>query len=228
MKRNSRLYPSLTSSSYLVLARRRELLRAQVKILREQNRRDLTIVDVGGHEKPYAAIFAGVASRHISIDLSHRDTDVCAIGEAIPFPSDSVDLVLCTQVLEHVEWPPTIIGEIRRILKPGGTAFISVPAVFPLHGGPYDNWRFMAGGLKVLLRDFTSVRVIAEGGTLSGFFRTTNMYLDTFTGRSWGKPFNWLLAHTLYPVFNLLGWYLDPVVHAGDTFAVNWLAIAVK
>ena len=226
--KNERLYPPITSHSYLVLVRRRELLQREVARLVADGLRGLTLLDVGGHDRPYKGLFLPLVSNYIAMDLCGREADVHARGELIPFRDRSMDIVLCTQVLEHVIRPEEIVDEIHRVLKPGGVAFISVPAVFPLHGGPYDNWRFMAGGLKILLRGFSDVQVSGEGGTVAGFFRTLNMYLFTFCGRPWASRIKWIIPRSVFPMTNLLGRYLDPLVRSGDTFAVSWLAVAVK
>ena len=42
-------------------------------------------------------------------------------GEHLPFPSCAFDHVACCDVLEHVDDLGTVIGEIARVLKPGGT-----------------------------------------------------------------------------------------------------------
>lgn len=41
-------------------------------------------------------------------------------GEALPFPDASFDIVVCCDVLEHVEDLGLVIGEVARTLKPGG------------------------------------------------------------------------------------------------------------
>jgi 2-polyprenyl-6-hydroxyphenyl methylase/3-demethylubiquinone-9 3-methyltransferase len=43
-----------------------------------------------------------------------------ATAEDLPFPSGSFDVVICVDVLEHVDHPETVISEIARILAPGG------------------------------------------------------------------------------------------------------------
>lgn len=48
----------------------------------------------------------------------------------IPFESESFDAIICIHVLEHVEKDKTAIGELYRVLKPGGWALISVPIDF--------------------------------------------------------------------------------------------------
>lgn len=50
-------------------------------------------------------------------------------GDAVdlPLPDESVDLVLCTQVYEHVADPDGLAAEILRVLVPGGVCFFSGP-----------------------------------------------------------------------------------------------------
>lgn len=45
----------------------------------------------------------------------------------IPFPDASFDVALCTEVLEHIEDDSRAVGEIARILKPGGFLITAVP-----------------------------------------------------------------------------------------------------
>ncbi|NUM55136.1 MAG: class I SAM-dependent methyltransferase [Candidatus Hydrogenedentes bacterium] len=47
----------------------------------------------------------------------------------IPLAADSVDLLAMTSTLEHLNCPERIATEIRRVLKPGGIAFITVPDI---------------------------------------------------------------------------------------------------
>lgn len=51
--------------------------------------------------------------------------------EPLPFPSDSFDLVMFTEVLEHIAItdPGVVLGEIRRVLRPGGRMLLSTPNV---------------------------------------------------------------------------------------------------
>lgn len=45
------------------------------------------------------------------------------------FPDDSFDAVVCFSTLEHVPDTDRALAEINRVLKPGGTAIIGIPAV---------------------------------------------------------------------------------------------------
>ncbi|MDB0066121.1 class I SAM-dependent methyltransferase [Gammaproteobacteria bacterium] len=50
---------------------------------------------------------------------------------SLPFCDDSFDLVVCSEVLEHLHDYKYAIKEINRVLKPGGQFLASVPAEFP-------------------------------------------------------------------------------------------------
>ena len=55
----------------------------------------------------------------------------------IPVPDKSYDVVLCTEVLEHVPEPITALQEMARILKPHGRLLITAPLGSGLHQTPY-------------------------------------------------------------------------------------------
>ena len=48
-------------------------------------------------------------------------------AESLPFRGNAFDLVLCLQLLEHVTAPENVLWEITRVLKPGGSLFLSAP-----------------------------------------------------------------------------------------------------
>ncbi|NOR21796.1 MAG: methyltransferase domain-containing protein [Candidatus Aminicenantes bacterium] len=45
----------------------------------------------------------------------------------LPLDDDSMDMLLCSEVLEHLPEPYLAIGEIVRVLKPGAYAFFTTP-----------------------------------------------------------------------------------------------------
>ena len=50
---------------------------------------------------------------------------------SLPFDNDSFDLIVCSEVLEHLHEYNDAIKEIHRVLKPGGKFYASVPASWP-------------------------------------------------------------------------------------------------
>lgn len=49
------------------------------------------------------------------------------VGENIPLPNESVDLILCHTVIEHVRDVPKVISEMNRVLTPGGVIHLEAP-----------------------------------------------------------------------------------------------------
>ncbi len=52
-------------------------------------------------------------------------------GLSLPFPDHTFDVVVCSEVLEHIPDFEAVLDEIRRVLKPGGRIAVSVPRFFP-------------------------------------------------------------------------------------------------
>jgi 2-polyprenyl-3-methyl-5-hydroxy-6-metoxy-1,4-benzoquinol methylase len=48
-------------------------------------------------------------------------------AEHLGFPDGSFDIVLCNDVVEHLENPAACFAEIHRVLKSGGTAIVTTP-----------------------------------------------------------------------------------------------------
>jgi SAM-dependent methyltransferase len=70
-----------------------------------------------------------------------------------PFRSQSFDGIGCIAVLEHVTKPWQVVAEIRRMLKPGGKAYIAWPFLAPVHGYPSHYYNATREGLKLLFAD---------------------------------------------------------------------------
>lgn len=54
-----------------------------------------------------------------------------ANGMYLPFGDNTFDVVICSEVLEHIEDYAAVLSEIDRVLKPAGIFAASVPAFFP-------------------------------------------------------------------------------------------------
>ena len=84
--------------------------------------------------------------------------------------SNSFDLIICAEVLEHVEDPYKAANNLIRILDDGGKIFISTPFIFPTHDAPYDFFRYTEFGLK---------KIFSNQGEVV-FFKPKNNYIDSF------------------------------------------------
>ena len=89
----------------------------------------------------------------INIDFyPFANVDIVADITKLPFKDNSVDAVVCESVLEHVKNPGIIIQEIKRILKPDGIVYLSVPFIAGFHSSPDDYYRWSKQGLRELMR----------------------------------------------------------------------------
>lgn len=73
-----------------------------------------------------------------------RAVTVAAEGERLPFANNSFDVVLCDNVVDHAESPRQIVGELVRILKPGGLLYFTVNVHHPVYAvaaGVHSGWR---------------------------------------------------------------------------------------
>ncbi len=75
----------------------------------------------------------------------------------MPFEDGSFDVVVCISILEHVPYPLKAIGELQRVLKPGGRIWIQMPWLYPYHEEPKDYWRASPDGLRVWMSDFKEI-----------------------------------------------------------------------
>lgn len=101
------------------------------------------ILDFGGGEKAHYLsnfkkwIKAG-SYESVNISSEMQPTYLIKTGEKIPVDSDTFDMVVSVNTLEHVYELMDVLSEIMRVLKPGGKIVIAVPFLYRVHGCPDD------------------------------------------------------------------------------------------
>jgi SAM-dependent methyltransferase len=115
--------------------------------------RDALVLDAGAGNAPYRKLFR--RARYESADFKRYragQTYVCDLT-AIPVEAARFDAVICTQVLEHVPDPSAVLAELRRILRPGGTLWLSAPLFYAEHQQPFDFYRYTQFAFRRLAED---------------------------------------------------------------------------
>lgn len=125
------------------------------------------LLDIGVSEGPYRTVFEPVVQRYVGLeyppsildkqpdlwkilDRAKKSVEVFGDGRRLPFNDASFDTVLCTEVLEHLSDPSSVLREVTRVLKPGGRLLCTVPFNQPLHELPSDYYRFTPSSLEHL------------------------------------------------------------------------------
>lgn len=144
----------------------RTLMNLAISELEELNG---VVLDIGGKGNPSYRRFIKLpkSGRFYVLDLVPDSTAHIA-GSAIRLPirSESCDIILCFNVLEHVFGHASVLSEIRRVLKPGGEVYAYVPFLVPVHADPFDHWRYTPATLEKIFESagFMAVSVTAQGG----------------------------------------------------------------
>ena len=184
-------------SPHNAIARRDRLIRTLITELPP----DALVVNVG----------CGVIRRFESADCRYLATDLrvlpnvdfAANAEALPLVDGSADLVVALELLEHVPKPEAILREVARVLKPGGTAVVSVPSTVPRHD-QCDYWRFTAQGLGRL---GTEVFEKGEVHVFGGTFEALGYLAEYYTALTLHRLH--LPSRRVRQVFPLVGYWLD-------------------
>lgn len=124
-------------------------------------------LDIGAGLKPFQGYFE--SSEYITLDMDRSlKPDIIGSILALPFPDQSLDSIVCLEVLEHIPDTKKAVCEIARTLRPGGILLLSAPMHWPLHYEPEDYFRFTKYGFyEILKNDFFITRTEKIGGLIS-------------------------------------------------------------
>jgi 2-polyprenyl-3-methyl-5-hydroxy-6-metoxy-1,4-benzoquinol methylase len=92
------------------------------------------------------------------------------LNEPLPFENGSFDVVVMAEVLEHLPYPQITLGEVKRVLRPGGAFIGSIPLAYHLK----DRWQVLRGRKLWMAGDPTHLQFFKYDellSTLSNFFR---------------------------------------------------------
>lgn len=169
------------------------------------------LLDVGCGTMPYREDFVH-CEQYVGLEFdtpenrAAKHADYFYDGVTFPFENASFDSVICNEVLEHVFNPRQFVGEVQRVLKPGGSLLLTVPFIWDEHEQPYDYGRYSSYGLTHLLESsgFQIVHLKKTCSGLTGLFALLNAYIfkKTLTKNHY---LNLLFVMVLMLPFNLLG-----------------------
>ena len=112
-----------------------------------------TVVDVGCGPAEFARAFRAEGARYVGLDVDvhtpgtgERPHAITARGEHLPFADGCADVVMSSNVMEHVPQPGVLGREMIRVARPGGLVLISYTAWWSPHGGHETApWHYLGG-----------------------------------------------------------------------------------
>ena len=114
------------------------------------------ILDFGCGDGRYKEIikekntYVGVDVEVSGKDIDDKNFDILFDKNRLPFEEKSFDIIIFTEVLEHVEDLEKTIKELKRVLKNEGLIFVTTPFMWVEHEKPYDFRRLTSFGIKKL------------------------------------------------------------------------------
>lgn len=168
------------------------------------------VLDVGCGRKPYRHLVP--AGEYVGLELDTPElrglaaADLYYSGGRFPVPDASFDAVICSQVLEHIFTPEDFLGEIHRVLRPGGSLLLTTPFVWDEHSQPYDFGRYSSFGLAHLLEK-SAFEVVAQRKTCADARTVVQLATGSIykTLRSRHRALNLVLQLGLIAPLNLIG-----------------------
>lgn len=106
------------------------------------------VLDVGAGECPLKSDLESRGYRYRSLDITQNASGtidyVAALDQILPedlLAEPAFDLVVCTEVLEHVANWNSAFGNLNRLLRTNGYCLVTAPFFYMLHEEPFDFWR---------------------------------------------------------------------------------------
>jgi SAM-dependent methyltransferase len=149
-----RLHPPFLSARWYYLNQLGSQLQTVISLFVSKDS-GLKLADYGCGNMPYKPLFDTSVSEYTGIDLRENpkaQVHIAPDGQ-IESADAQQDIVLSTQVLEHVENPRRYLSEAHRILKPDGLLILSTHGYWIYHPDPTDYWRWTSSGLKKIIQE---------------------------------------------------------------------------
>jgi ubiquinone/menaquinone biosynthesis C-methylase UbiE len=187
------------------------------------------VLDVGAGSAPYRALFAHCDYKTQDFAQLRDDQlrhggyapiDFVSEANAIPVPDASFDVLICSEVLEHVPEPITVVREFGRIVAPGGRLILTAPLGSGIHQEPYH---FYGGYTPYWYRrflqeaGFDSITVTANAGTLRHVAQETIRFVRMT------RPFGFFAPWYLQIIWLPFWLILAPVLALGVPVAAKAL-----
>ena len=175
----------------------KKLTRSNIKNFVSKHASDGKTLDIGCASSVYSKYFPN----RVGLDIkAGAGVDVVADAHKLPFDDESFNIVLCTEVLEHLHSPEIAINEMERVLIKGGKLILTTRFIFPIHEAPNDYFRYTKYGLRHLFSGWDILGIKEEISTLRTIAVLMQRigYQTKLKGGKFSKIIVFLLAKLIY------------------------------
>lgn len=125
----------------------------------------------------------------------------------LPFPDDSFDRIIASEILEHIDDDVAALGELARVLRPGGTIAATVPSHLPERvcwalSDEYHAPKVEGGHVRIYGRGEVAERMEQAGLTVFGSHRAHALHTPYWWLRCAVGPQDDVEAHPLTKAYN--------------------------
>ena len=192
------------------------------KRAREFFRPGMRVLEIGPDKFPstYCSLVADRSITWDTLDIwqDARLTYSATSEYSFPAPSDTYDIVLSGQVIEHVRKIWLWIKELTRVCKVGGLVITINPVSWPYHEHPIDCWRAFPEGMRALYEDASLEVLLSIFESLEA-----TQYRRHIPGRS--SEWQPRLLRNAYRILGRIGF---PVECAYDTITIGKKVVQPK
>ena len=189
-----------------------------------------SLMDIGCGPVPYYEVYKDLVTENICLDYpstlhgkEHLDVLVdLNTDPVIPFPDGRFDSVLATDMIAHMERPDLFVGELARVLKPGGKAMITSTFINWIGEFPWEYSHPTGPGLRSLAEKagLEVLHLESYGGHADVLMDTLNKFCPRGLGNRAFLAFARLVTWTGWPERNRR--------HTRDRYAIGNTMIAQK
>lgn len=193
------------------------------------------MMDFGAGQCPYRELFS--VDDYVTVDIetsghphARKASEYYYDGHTIPFPDESFDFILCSEVLEHLFNAEEILTELNRVLVKSGSMLLTVPFVWEEHEIPYDFARYTSAGLCDLVRrhGFEVVSIRRSTRYIETVFQMGVAYLSQRRLFLHLKPLRLLCTPILFAPILIIGKLFSAILPDDPRFYHNNILIVRK
>lgn len=145
-----------------------KITRKHLRPFLERYSTDKVVLEIGGGRVSTNHSYEDLFPHRHTYDIDPlRKPDTVGDAHSLAFDDESFEVILCTEVLEHLHTPQKAIDEMRRVLKTDGILILTTRFVFPIHDAPHDYYRYTEYGLRHLFKDWNLLELTAETASFS-------------------------------------------------------------